>query len=121
MQGEGTFIDKLELIVFDKKNIMSQFQGELIQKTIRSDPEMQQFFDSIWQQEVNQMVLDFFREGKQQGYVSIGLSEEAILVYYEILRRGIFSSSGLVNTGHDLELMSELMSLFLYGLVGKVE
>ena len=121
IKGEGTFKEKLELIVFDKKNLMGQFQGELIQRTIKSDPEIQQFFESIWQHEVNQMMVDFFKEGQRQGFVNPELSGEAILVYYEILRRGIFASSGIVNTEHDIRLMNELMSLFLYGLVGKSE
>jgi len=60
-------------------------------------------------------------EGKRQGYVSHELSQEAILAYYEILRRGIFATSSLVNTEHNVKLMRELMSLFLYGLVGRTE
>ena len=119
IKGEGTFLEKLELIVFDKMEILSQYQEELMQTIIRSDPEIQRFFESIWQREVNQLAIDFFDEGKRQGYVSRELSQEAILSYYEILRRGIFASSSLVNTEHNVKLMRELMSLFLYGLVGK--
>lgn len=121
IKGEGTFLEKLELIVFDKMEILSQYQGELMQTIIRSDPEIQRFFESIWQREVNQLAIDFFEEGKRQGYVSQELSQEAILAYYEILRRGIFASSSLVNAEHNVKLMRELMSLFLYGLVGKTE
>ena len=121
IKGEGTFLEKLELIVFDKMEILSQYQEELMQTIIRSDPEIQRFFESIWQREVNQLAIDFFDEGKRQGYVSRELSQEAILSYYEILRRGIFASSSLVNTEHNAKLMRELMSLFLYGLVGKTE
>ena len=121
IKGRGTFADKLELIVFDKTELLSQFQGELMQTVIRNDPEIEQFVESIWQREVNQLVIDFFEEGRRQGYVNPELSEEAILVYYEILRRGIFAKSGLVNTEHNAKLMRELMSLFLYGLMGKRE
>ena len=121
IKGGGTFADKLELIVFDKTELLSQFQGELMQAVIRNDPEIEQFVESIWQREVNQLVIDFFEEGRRQGYVNHELSEEAILVYYEILRRGIFAKSGLVNTEHNAKLMRELMSLFLYGLMGKRE
>jgi len=92
-----------------------------MQTIIRSDPELQQFVESLWQREVNQLTIDFFEEGKRQGYVNSELSQEAILVYYEILRRGIFASSGLTNTEHNVKLMRELMSLFVYGLMGKSE
>ena len=119
IMGEGTFIEKLELMVFDKKDILNQFQGELIQATIQNNPEMQTFFEDIWKQEVNQLMVDFFREGQRQGYVDPELSQEAMLAYYEILRRGIFASSQLVDAEQNAKLMNELMSLVLYGLVGK--
>ena len=119
INGGGTFTDKLELIVFEKTDLLSQFQGELMQTVIRNDPEMEQFVEAIWQREVNQLLIDFFEEGRRQGYVSKELSEEAILVYYEILRRGIYAKSGLVTTEDSAKLMRELMSLFLYGLMGK--
>lgn len=121
IKGEGTFMEKLELIVFDKTEMLSQYQGELMQTIIQSDPEIQQFVESLWQREVNQLMIDFFEEGKRQGYVNPELSREAILVYYEILRRGIFASSGLVNIEHNVRLMHELMSVFVYGLVGEAE
>lgn len=121
IEGEGDFLEKLETIVFDKTQILSQYQGELVQAAIRRDPEMERFIESMWQREVNQMVLDFFEEGKRQGYVDRGLSEEAILAYYGILRRGILANSDLLNTEHSAELMRELMSLFAYGLDGKTK
>ena len=119
INGGGTFTDKLELIFFDKTDLLSQFQGELMQTVIRNYPEIEQFVEAIWQWEVNQLLIDFFEEGRRQGYVSKELSEEAILVYYEILRRGIYAKSGLVTTEDSAKLMRELMSLFLYGLMGK--
>jgi AcrR family transcriptional regulator len=119
INGEGTFANKLELIVFDKTDLLSQFQGELMQTVIRNYPEIEQFVEAIWQREVNQLLIDFFEEGRRQGYVDKEVSEEAILVYYEILRRGIYAKYGLVNTEHNAKLMRELMSLFLNGLMGK--
>ncbi|MFC1926588.1 TetR/AcrR family transcriptional regulator [Chloroflexota bacterium] len=121
IKGEGTFPEKLERIIFDKKELLGQYQGELINNTIRNDPEMQHFIDSIWQRDINQLVIEFFDEGKRQGYVDQELSSEAILVYYEILRRGLSASSDLLKIEHDAELMHQLMSLFTYGLVGKAK
>lgn len=121
INGGGTFTDKLELIFFDKTDLLSQFQGELMQTVIRNDPEIEHFIEAIWQREVNQLLIDFFEEGRRQGYVSKELSEEAILVYYEILRRGIYAKSGLVTTEYSAKLMRELMSLFLNGLMGNRE
>ncbi len=119
IKGESPFLEKLEIILFDKTEIASQYQGELLQSVIQSDPEIQRFIESMWQGEINQLMLDFLEEGKEQGYIDPQLSQEAILVYFEIWRKGIYASSGLpVNIAHNAKLVRELMSLFTYGLNG---
>jgi TetR/AcrR family transcriptional regulator, cholesterol catabolism regulator len=121
IKGEGTFLEKSELIFFDKIEMLSQYQGEFTQKMIRVDPEIRQFIDYTWWQEVNQLTVDLLDEGKREGYIDSKLSQEALMVYYEILRRGILASSSLVNTARNKKLIRDLMTLFRYGLMGKTE
>jgi len=119
IKGERPFLEKLEIILFDKTEIASQYQGELLQSVIQSDPEIQRFIESMWQGEINQLMLDFLEEGKEQGCIDPQLSQEAILVYFEIWRKGMYASSGLpANIAHNAKLVRELMSLFTYGLNG---
>lgn len=122
IEGENPFPEKLEIIVFEKAELASQYQGEWVQAVVQSYPETQQFIETTWQQEVNQLMIDFFEEGKKQGYINPELSLEAILLYLEVLRRGISASSGLIaKTENSEKLMRDLISLSLYGLVGKNE
>ncbi len=122
VKGERPFLEKLETIVFDKTEIASQFQGELLQSAVRSDHAIQHFIESLWQREINQLTLDFIGEGQRAGHVNKKLSREAILAYFEILRRGMFASSGRVaNTARNAELARDLVSLIHYGLMGKAE
>jgi len=121
IKGGGTFPEKLEIIVFDKAEIASQYQGELLQSVARSDLAIQHFIESLWQKEVNQLTLDFIEEGQRLGYINQELSHEAILAYFEILRKGIFASSRLLaNTVRDVKFVRDLISLIHYGLVGKI-
>lgn len=120
IEGAKPFPEKLEIIVFAKNELASQYQGEWVQAVVQSYPEAQQFIETTWQQEVNQLMIDFFEEGKKQGYINPKLSLEAILLYLEVLREGIFASSGLIAKIENSEkLMRDLISLSLYGLVGK--
>jgi AcrR family transcriptional regulator len=119
VEGEGTFAEKLEAIFTDKTELLSQYQGELMLSTFLSDPEIKRYFEQIAQKEGNKLVLALFAQGKREGYVDPGLSDEAIFCYYEVIRKGIFASSGLMtSTEQSARLMRGLMSLFLYGLVG---
>lgn len=83
IEGEKPFLEKLELIVFDKTEIARQYNEEFIQRVVSNDPEIQQFINSMWEGKVNQMMIDFFEEGKRQGYVTPELSQETILLYTE--------------------------------------
>jgi len=122
IKGDKTFPEKMEIIVFEKTELASQYHGEWMQTVARSYPQIQQFIENIWMQEINQLMIDFFAEGKKQGYVNPELSQEALMLYLEILRKGVFASSGLITrTGNSEKLMRDLISLSLYGLVGKKE
>jgi hypothetical protein len=84
-----------------------------------NDTEIRQYFEQIAQNEGYKLVLALFDQGRREGYVDPGISDEAILSYYEILRKGIFASSGLkTGTERSAGMMRELMPVFLYGLVG---
>jgi len=121
VKGEGIFIEKLVRIVFDRIEMLIDYQGELTQEMIRVDTKIRQFVNSTWLPEVNKLTVDLFNQGKREGYVNQEVSEEAFLVYYEILRRGVFASSNIIKSSQNLKIIRELMILFLYGLGGKTE
>ncbi len=113
------FLEKLQAIVFDKSELIGKFHGELTQTVIPQDLEMRQFVESIWQGEINQMLIDLFEDGRKEGYISPKLSQEAILTYYEIFRQGMFSSPHIQSKLEgNPKLVRELISVFTYGLNG---
>lgn len=80
---------------------------------------MQEFIESLWQQEVKQLTIDFCEKGKRHGYINPDLSPEAIFVYFEIFREGVFASPALLaDIVQDSKLMRDLTSLVVYGLNG---
>jgi hypothetical protein len=94
----------------------------LAQTLFQSNPEMKGFIETVWQRDVTQLTIDLLEEGKRQGYVNTALSQKALLLYLEILRKGISASLDLLaDTEPDVEFYRELNYLFLYGLVGKKE
>ncbi|NIO10208.1 MAG: TetR family transcriptional regulator, partial [Deltaproteobacteria bacterium] len=119
VKEEKPFLQKLETIVFDKSELIGQFKGELRQVVLSQDPEMGQFVESIWQEGVNQLLIDLFEDGRKQGYISPHLSQEAILTYYEIFRQGMFNSPKVqAKLEKNPKLARELISVFTYGLNG---
>lgn len=119
IREEGSFLEKLQAIVFNKSQIAGQFQGELAQAALSQDFEMRQFVESMWQGEINQLLLELFEDGRKQGYISPDLSQEAILTYYEIIRQGLYNSPHIqARMEQNPALLRELISVFTYGLNG---
>lgn len=122
LREDRPFPEKMEAIVFDKTQIAAGYQGEFMRKAIASDPELRQYLGSLWQKEINQMTLELLEQGKAQGFVNPATSTKALMLYLEIMRRGIFASPDLITSlMPDIALFREINFLFIYGMVGKSE
>ncbi len=119
IKGEGSFLEKLETIVFDKCEIASQYQGELLRTVVAGNPEIRQFIESIWQNEITQLMFDVIEDGKKEGCIKPEISPEAAMVYLEILRQGLYNSPVLLGrVENNPKLMADLITLFTYGFNG---
>jgi len=120
IEGDLPFLEKLEQILSHKAEMTGQYQGELWQTIASDDPEMRQLVDSLYRVEIRQCLIDFFEEGKRQGYVNPELSGETLMRYSEIMRKGMVAESSLSeDPGHNLKLLRELLPLYLHGILGK--
>lgn len=119
MNGEQSFPEKLESIVFDKYRVVGEFQGELLQTIIRDDPELRGFMETLYQNEINPAMVKFFDEGIRQGYISPNISMETILLYFEIVRHGLWDVPDIYEQVNKKPgLLKELIALITYGLNG---
>ena len=120
IRGDTPFPDKLENIIFDKAKIASDYRGQLMREIARSDPELVKWVDSFFMKDVRKVTLELLDEGKRKGYIKPELSDEMLLLYIELIRRGAMASPDLLDEiKPDLEVYRQLNYLFIYGLVGK--
>ncbi|MFC2066978.1 TetR/AcrR family transcriptional regulator [Chloroflexota bacterium] len=119
-EGDLSFLGKMEQILLYKSEMLGQYQGELMQTIISEDPEIRQLVDSVYLVEIRQSIIDFYEEGKRQGYVNPELSTDTIMRYFEIVRKGMAAASSLSeDPEHNRKWLQELMPVFLYGILGK--
>ena len=119
-KGDLSFLEKMEQILLYKSDMLGQYQGEFMQTIISEDPEIRHIVDSEYMAKIRQMVINFYEEGKRQGYVNRELSTETIMRYMLIVRSGMAAESILSeDPGHNRKMMQELAPLFLYGIMGK--
>jgi AcrR family transcriptional regulator len=119
-EGDLSFLEKMEQILLYKSDMLGQYQGEFMQTIISEDPEIRHIVDSEYMTEIRQVVINFYEEGKRQGYVNPELSTETIMRYMLIVRSGMAAESILSeDPEHNRKMMQELAPLFLYGIMGK--
>jgi len=120
VEGDLPFMEKMEQVLLYKSDMFGQYQGELLQTIISEDPEIRQLVDSVSRVEITQYVIDFYEEGKRQGYINPELSTETIMRFSEITRKGMAAESSLSeDPEHNRKLLQELIPLYLYGIMGK--
>jgi len=122
LTGDLTFMEKMERILGYKSDMLGQYQGEFMQAIISEDPEIRQLVDSAYMTEIMPIVMNFYEEGKRQGYVNPEISTENIIRYMLIVRSGMAAESVLSeDPEHNRKMMKELAPLFLYGIMGNPE
>ncbi len=120
VEGDFTFLKKLEQLILYKSDMLGQYQGEFMQTIISEDPEIRYLVDSFYLTEIRQMIIDFYEDGKRQGYINPELSTETIMRYSLIVRSGMAAESILSeDPEHNRKMIQELTPLFLYGIMGK--
>lgn len=119
MASDQSFSEKLEEIVFDKSQVASQFQGELMVNYIQSNPEMQTYVEGLYMDKITPAIEGFFQQGTRQGYIDPKISIETIMNYLEIIRRGFYGTPELVERiNTNPAMVKELIRLITYGLNG---
>jgi AcrR family transcriptional regulator len=119
-EGDRPFPEKLEQILLYKSDMLGQYQGDFMQTIISEDPEIRQMIDSVYLNNLMQMIVNFYEEGKRQGYVNPELSTENIIRFLLIVRSGMATESVLTeDPEHNRRVMQELAPLFLYGIMGR--
>ncbi|MFC1956496.1 hypothetical protein ACFLWZ_08315, partial [Chloroflexota bacterium] len=119
IEEDLAFQDKLQQIILDKAEWGQYYKGDFLKAVISNDPEIRQYVDTMYKEEINPLLLNFFEEGKRQGYVCSNLSKEAILLFSVILREGLITRLDISSdTDQNVKLLSDIIHLYLYGVLG---
>jgi AcrR family transcriptional regulator len=120
LMGGLSFMEKMERIFTYKSDMLGRYQGEFMQAIISEEPEIWQFVKSVYMKDIMPVVMEFYEEGKRQGYVNPDLSTENIIRYMLIVRSGMAAESVLSeDPEQNRKVMQELTPPFLYGIMGK--
>ncbi|MBN1188374.1 MAG: TetR/AcrR family transcriptional regulator [Dehalococcoidales bacterium] len=118
MRENRPFPEKVELLINRKVTVAGQYQGELLSTALKEYPEMKKLIEDLWNSEIEAIQNAFVMEGKQQGYIRADLSDAAVKIFFEIIRRGVYANPEIIKrTEGDTRIARDINELFVYGLV----
>jgi AcrR family transcriptional regulator len=122
MGSDLPYREKIGEIFLYKSDMLGQYQGELLRAIISEDPEIRQLVESVYRTEIIPDMVEFWEEGKRQGYINPDLSTGTIMRYSEMIRNGLTAESGLSDDPEqNRKWLEEMAPLFLYGIAGRPE
>ena len=113
------YFERLEAVVLDKSTLVKEFQGEILEEAYREHPLLVESINEMRRRAYEEITVPFLDEGRAIGAISSAVSNEAVILFIEIFRRGFPAStdSGL-SVLNNPDLLNELNSLVLYGIYG---
>ncbi|MBM7583546.1 AcrR family transcriptional regulator [Bacillus pakistanensis] len=117
-RGDLSFHEKIEKMVFETESITGKTNPEFLNSMINGDPELEKMIGEIYHQFLPSIV-DFFEEGKKQGYMDPDISTETIMIYLNLLKNAMSGFHFYNDPEKNSKLAKDLTNFFFYGLLNK--
>ncbi len=111
-----SFPQKIEKIILEKAQVEHQSPW-FVHAIALADSEIQDLLESYYQKRSIPLLIKLIEQGKKEGFVDLGLSNEAVLFYLNIFKEAMNQPEFLWDKNKGLRL--DLTRLFFYGLMGK--
>ncbi|WP_369345616.1 TetR/AcrR family transcriptional regulator [Caldalkalibacillus mannanilyticus] len=83
------FPEKIEKIIFSKKEAASQIHEELYQYIMKEYSSNENYVEKLYTEKAIPLFYSLFSEGREQGFIDPNISNEAILFYIQMLKEYI--------------------------------
>jgi AcrR family transcriptional regulator len=122
IESDRPFLEKLNLLIFNKSNVGGQYQGEIIKTIARDFPDLKRFVDDLSEKETYPLLDKLIEEGKRLKYINPVLSPRSIRFFFQAIRNGIYADKELLESIKiDERLAYDFNYLSLFGLIEKQE
>ncbi|KIL53052.1 TetR/AcrR family transcriptional regulator [Jeotgalibacillus campisalis] len=116
--SEAPFPEKIQQVIFNKQEVAAQINQEFYQHLMQEYSKEGNYIEKIYNEKALPYFSKLFQEGKDQGYIDPGLSDEAIMFYVQMLKDYVQREDVYAKI---LPLTEEITNIFFYGIIGKKE
>lgn len=115
LSSDLPFIEKIQKVMFNKINSANQVHPDTFTHFMKKYAAGVPFVEKMIQEKMMPRLMDLINEGKQEGYVDPGLSNESVLAFVQMFKDYMQKEEAFP---HLQKLTGDLTKLFFYGLVG---
>lgn len=120
IRADMPFPEKIRLSMDRKTKAAKELDWNVIEKMVSQDVKLAEFAAEINENETKPMLFELIEDGKQQGYIEPNLSNEAIMMYLEILQESGTAFFRLVEAQRDnLKVLQDFNRVLFYGFMNK--
>ena len=120
IRADMPFPEKIKLSMDRKINIVGELDWNVIDKMVSQDTRLAEFAAEINENENKPMLLELIEDGKRQGYIKPDLSNEAIMMYFEILQASGSAFFRIISApGVNPDTVQNLNQILFYGFMSK--
>lgn len=120
IRADIPFPEKIKLSMERKINVVGELDWNLIDRMVSQDTGLADFAAEINETEAKPMLLELIEDGKQQGYIDPDLSNEAIMMYLEILQQSGSAFFHIVSApGVSPDALKDLNHILFYGFMNR--
>ena len=116
LESDLPFNKKIEKIVFGKALEAEQISERFFQDFMQDYASGQSYVEQLYMKEALPVLMNFFEEGRKQGYVDPSISNEAILFFLQMFQEYMQREDVAKQI---LPLADDLTKLIFYGITGK--
>lgn len=111
LNSERSFPEKIQQIIFNKKEAATKMHEDFYHHFMKDYVLVEKFY----QQKLLPRLTDFFQEGKEQGYIDVTISNEAIIIFIQMMKQYIEQEDSYHKI---LPYTEDLTKLLFYGIAG---
>jgi AcrR family transcriptional regulator len=112
------FREKLEKLIFEKLEALTDSNLELFQRVFPNDPDVRRFLEEYYQTRGIPFMVQLIEQGKREGCINPALSTEAVLLWTDVVWKAAVSRPD-VYASLTKKMGRDLNELFYYGLLGQ--
>ncbi|HET7615306.1 MAG TPA: hypothetical protein VFK27_00020, partial [Bacillales bacterium] len=105
-------------MILEEVRYAEELDPDFLKALISNDPEIKQMLDEFYKNTYLPALIEFFDQGRKEGYVNPDISNEALIAYMNIFKDG-FRPDILNDREQNPRLAKEMITLFFYGLLEK--